>query len=387
VETGGSLSTDWSWWSGPKELWRRKLGVGYSAIVADDGVLYTMYRKTPSAEDEIVIALSAETGETLWEVANPAPIVGSPDRRWGGGGPNATPLIVEDRLYTLGSRAALRCLDKTTGKLLWSRDLVSEYGALRASKTGEGHSASPIAYKSFVIVAVGSRKVDPPAGGKSVIAFDQMTGREVWSSLDFGFQHASPILVRIGDQDMLVLDAPPDVVGVDPNTGITLWSHTLSAEHATPSPVFDGKNAIFFVGVGDTPVATLIRLRIEKKKIVPEVVWEDRRLRINVGTPVLVDGHLYGSTDHVLFGMDIKTGKRLWIERGFPRASCVYADGKLITLDENGTLSVATASPQGLTIHDQHTIAARYSLTVPTLVGTSLYVRDRGEIMALDLGK
>jgi hypothetical protein len=83
---------------------------------------------------------------------------------------------------------------------------------------------------------------------------------------------------------------------------------------------------------------------------------------------------------------DMRTGERAWVKRGFPMATCVHGDGKLIILDENGKLSLATATPDDLIVHSQCKITGRYSFTVPTLVGTKLYVRDRKHIMALDLG-
>ena len=103
-------------------------------------------------------------------------------------------------------------------------------------------------------------------------------------------------------------------------------------------------------------------------------------------TPQPVGDFFCGSTDRLLLGVNFETGKRVWAKRGFPVASCVHADGKLIILDENGWLTLATATPEGLTVHSKCQITERYSYSVPTLVGKTLYVRDRKHIMALDLG-
>ena len=84
--------------------------------------------------------------------------------------------------------------------------------------------------------------------------------------------------------------------------------------------------------------------------------------------------------------VNFETGERVWAERGYPNAWCLRAGGRLIILDENGQLTLATATPEGLTVHGQCQVTEKYSLTAPTLVGTTLYVRDRKHIMALDLG-
>ncbi len=88
----------------------------------------------------------------------------------------------------------------------------------------------------------------------------------------------------------------------------------------------------------------------------------------------------------LMVGLDAKTGKPVWRERGFAKATLLYADGKLIILDEDGQLALATVTPEGLNVHSKCEIAKPTSWAAPTLVGTTLYVRDREHIMALDLG-
>jgi hypothetical protein len=74
----GPLAETWPD-SGPPVLWERALGLGHSAIVVDDGRLFTLYRpgkqvsrKGPWEAREIVVALDAVTGKTLWEHEYPS---------------------------------------------------------------------------------------------------------------------------------------------------------------------------------------------------------------------------------------------------------------------------------------------------------------------------
>ena len=71
--------------------------------------------------------------------------------------------------------------------------------------------------------------------------------------------------------------------------------------------------------------------------------------------------------------------------RASPARSCCYADGKLIVLDEDGALGLATVSPQGLKVLARAQILEHLAWTPPTLVGRTLYVRDRKTIAAYDL--
>jgi hypothetical protein len=83
--------------------------------------------------------------------------------------------------------------------------------------------------------------------------------------------------------------------------------------------------------------------------------------------------------------VEVKTGKVVWQDRSFPKANFIYADGKFIVLDEDGTLSLATFSPQGAKVLSRVSLLQNNAWTVPSLAGTTLYLRDRRSMMALDL--
>jgi hypothetical protein len=76
----------------------------------------------------------------------------------------------------------------------------------------------------------------------------------------------------------------------------------------------------------------------------------------------------------------------LWRHRSFPRASFLSADGRFIILDEDGQLLLATATREGLTVTSKVELLSNPSWTVPSLSGTRLYLRDRKNIIALELG-
>ena len=50
-------------------------------------------------------------------------------------------------------------------------------------------------------------------------------------------------------------------------------------------------------------------------------------------------------------------------------------------------LAVASVTPDGLQVHARAPVLTSNAWTPPTLVGSMLYVRDRRDILALDLGK
>lgn len=90
-------------------------------------------------------------------------------------------------------------------------------------------------------------------------------------------------------------------------------------------------------------------------------------------------------TQAILSAVDARTGKIHWQERSIEKATFVWADQKLITLDQDGNLMIAHPSIQGFKISAKAPLLSRIAWTPPVLVGTRLYIRDRRSMMAVDL--
>ncbi|HEU4835532.1 MAG TPA: PQQ-binding-like beta-propeller repeat protein [Pyrinomonadaceae bacterium] len=363
--------------TGPRRLWDRKLGEGYSAIAVEGGTLFTMYRK---GDNEVAIALDAATGKTLWEYSYAAPF--SPEYDMSNGpGPHATPLVSANAVFTSGSTGKLHALDKKSGKVLWSHDLISEFhGTLRVN----GYSCSPIAYKDMIVMMVGGPS-------SSLIAFNRKNGSVAWKKHDFKNSTSSPIIINVDGQDQLVAFMYGEIVGVDPNNGNLLWSQPHPAEFGlnTSTPVW-GPDNLLFMSSGYGGGSRVLKLKRAGDKTTVEEVWANGLMRIHFTNAVRVGDLIYGSSGD--FGpapftaLNVKTGNVVWRHRSFPRASFLFADGRFIILDEDGHLLLATATTEGLTVTSKVELLKNKSWTVPSLSGTRLYLRDRENIVALDLG-
>ncbi len=390
-------STDWSQWggphrnftsdakglatswpaTGPRRLWERELGEGYSAIAVERGTLFTMYRK---GDNEIAIALDAATGKTIWEFSYAAPFPQGYDMS-NGPGPHATPLVSGNMVFTSGATGKLHCLDKKTGKLLWSHDLLGEFhGTLRVN----GYSCSPLAYKDTVVMMVGGPS-------SSLVAFNRKDGLVAWKKHDFKNSTSSPIIINVDGQDQLVAFMYGEIVGVDPNNGNLLWSHPHPVDYGlnTSTPVWGADN-LLFMSSGYDGGSRVLKLTRAGDKTSVEELWANRLMRIHFSNAIRVGDVIYGSSGD--FGpapftaVDVKTGKILWRHRSFPRASFLFADNRFIILDEDGHLLLATATAEGLNVTSKVELLKNQSWTVPSLSGTRLYLRDRKNIVALELG-
>jgi outer membrane protein assembly factor BamB len=361
--------------AGPKRLWSRPLGEGHSSVVVEGDRLYTMYSK---GDQEFIIAMEAATGKTIWEKGNAASAEGM-DLQFGRG-PHSTPLLVGNQLFSVGLRGNLQALEKETGKAIWSHDLWKEY---QGQFNDRGYACSPMAYKNMVIVTVGGP-------GQALMAFDQKTGRIVWKQQDFGISPSTPMLIKVDGQEQLVIALADQVVGLDPNTGELLWKHQHKCDwglNITP-PIW-GPDNILFISSAYSGGSRAIQLQQAGGKTTVKELWANKRMRLHHTTMLRLGDLVYGSSGDFgpapMTAVNVKTGEIVWQDRSFPKVNFVYADGKIILLDEDGHLALATLSPQGMKVLSKAPLLEHLAWTPPTLAGTKLYVRDRKLITALDL--
>lgn len=368
---------------GPKKLWSRSLGEGHSSVLVENGRLYTMYRqitRQPAVpHDEVIAALDAASGKTIWEFRYPAPTSGIQFDQ--GLGPHSTPLITGNRVFAVSSRSELFALDKATGKRIWSHDFVKEFNA---PLTARGYSGSPLLYNGTIIVTMGGPN-------QAVAAFNQATGKLAWKNGYFVWAPASPILIDVDKQPQLVVFGGDIVSGMDPATGRELWRYPHRTDWGLniSTPVWVADQHLLLVSSAYGVGTRALELRQAGGKTTVTEKWHSRRMRVHIGTIIRLGGHAYGSSGDFgpafISAIDLRSGEIAWQDRSFARAQLLYADGKLIVLDEDGVLGLATVSPQGLKVLARASVLKHLAWTPPTLVGTTLYVRDRQTISAFDL--
>ena len=363
--------------AGPKVIWKRPLGEGYSAPSVEGNMLYTMYGKP---DIEVVMAADAATGKTLWEQSNPMTF--KSDYQEPGNGPYSAPLIVGDRLFTTGVAGRLQCFEKKTGKLLWTQQLWTDH---KGSRVMYGYAASPIAFRDMVIVPVGGQ-------GRAMMAFKQADGVVAWSKNDFGNAYSSPLLINVDGLEQLAMVMDGYVIGVNPHNGDLQWRVPFKASYgiAVSSPVWCPGNLLFVSAEYDAG-AKMIQLTRNNLQTTATELWTANRLRMHHGNAILVGDTLYFSSGGktvavVMSAVDAKTGKIHWQQRSPGKASFVWADQKLITLEEDGALLLVKPSPAKFDVIAKANLLTSLAWTPPVLVGTKLYIRDRQNMMAVELG-
>jgi len=375
----GKLAMTWPE-AGPPVVWAHDLGDGYSGMVIDGGLLFTMARNDPDEKD-VVVALDVKTGKTVWKKDYEAKFSPAMDMRFGPG-PHSTPAVQGGRLVTVGCTGVVQCLDARTGEGRWRVDLGDELGM---APMGRGYSASPLVHDDLVILPVGG-------AGQAIVAFSLDSGEVVWKAQDFAISQASPVMARPFDKDEIIVFMAAEVAGIDPGTGKLLWSHPHPTKWGAniSNPVIGDGNLVFLssaYGMG----SRCVKLSRGESGIAVDELWTNRKMKIHHGNAVRIGSCVYGSSGDFgpafLMAVDVESGEVAWTERGFSKANLVYGDGKLIILDEDGNLAITTVTPEGLTVHARAQVLTKNCWTAPTLVGTRLYVRDRKQLLALELGE
>jgi outer membrane protein assembly factor BamB len=373
LETG--LRTDFTA-GGPRVLWRQAVGRGFSCVAVSGGRLYTMEQEEgPAGTHEAVACLDALTGRVVWRFR----YANHYEERFGSG-PRSTPAVDGNRVYAVGPTGIFHCLRADTGVKLWRHDLAEEFAA---PKMRYGVAFSPLVEGDLVYTTPGG------PGGNAVAAFDKRSGTLVWKALDDPMGYSSPLAVTAAGVRQLLVFTNTALVSLCPADGRLHWRHPWVTEGgfniATPVAFGD----YVFISSAYGKGCALLEVGPESDgSLRPQTVYEHNRMRNHFASSVRHGEHVYGFDMTDLVCMNLRTGVVAWRQNGsrsFRKGSLVIAGGNLFVLGEDGTLTVAEATPAAYKPKASVRVSANKCWTPPVVAGGRLYVRDEGQIVCLDL--
>ncbi len=315
----------------------------------------------------------------MWEHRYDAPLRPENQVQFGKG-PNATPLLLDDGVVTLGYTGIVNLLDRVTGEVRWTVDLVRDHA-------GEvlqfGNAASPILHDGKVIVLAGGDR-------QGVLALDPTDGSVAWSGPATTVSYATPIVIDVGGQQQLVYFSADEIIGLDAATGDKLWSHPVVNQYRNNAtgPLWNGEGLLWVATQLDGGTRTL-RLTRDGDRTDVEELWFNNKLSMHFWNALRLDDTVYasiGGNGSIMAAVDLQTGEVLWRERGFSQANLLHTGDATIVLDEKGHLALVDLGRESMNIRSQTKIAEGPTWTAPTLVGTVLYLRDKETIRAFQLG-
>ena len=121
--------------------------------------------------------------------------------------------------YALGAMGHLHCLHVSDGSVVWEHDCDQEYGISENKRMPIwGIASAPIIYKNLLIVQIGGMNA-------CLVAFDKVSGKEIWKSLADRSSYSAPILIKQGGKDVMICWTGDHVTAVNPNNGELYWKH------------------------------------------------------------------------------------------------------------------------------------------------------------------
>lgn len=381
---GVRIATDWQT-RPPRQLWKQRVGPGWSSFAVIGPRLYTQEQRD---KDELVVCYETETGAEIWAHADPARFT----EPVGGPGPRATPTFHEGKLYTLGARGNLNCLEAGSGKVIWTRNIVSDSGRDQLPEEGIrprvplwGFAASPLIAHGIVTVFAGG------PGGKSVLGYQAASGELAWAAGEGEMSYCSPQLSRLGGVEQILITTGTGMTAFDPVKGNVLWQHTWApmeelARIVQPAVLSDSE---VLLGTGMVGGTRCVRVSQGKEGWSAAEHWTSSGFRPYFNDFVVHGGHLYGFDNTFFACVSAQDGKRKWRERG-------YGNGQVLALAEQNLLLVLTETGEVALVEtnpDQHKEVARFKAidgktwNHPVIAHGKLFVRNGEEMACFDVSE
>ncbi len=356
--------------SGPKVLWKKPLGSGFSTVTAVGDALYTL---AVEGESETAYRLRESDGEVVWRVS-----LGPVFPEVFGNGPRSTPTVEGDVVYVLSATGRLHALKTKDGSRLWEVELGKELGSRTPNR---GFASSPLVDGDLLLLEAGGTE------GKAVAALEKKTGKVRWTALEGKPGYVTPLAVTIDGlrQYVFVRTIEGDIVSFRAD-GTVHWRY-LWKTGAIASPLFLAPNRIFASASEDVGAVLLEIGKADGSQGTAAVreVWNSRVMKNHFSSSVLYEGHIYGFDNASLKCIVAETGEQKWVRRGYGKGSLIAADGLLYVLSDQGQLILAEATPAGFEEKGKIKVMEGKTWTAPVLSHGRIYLRDEDEMIALDV--
>lgn len=339
---------------GLKVLWRTPIRSGYAGPAVSKGKVFVLdWVETQRPRGtERALALDEASGKILWTHEWTADYRGI---SWPVG-PRATPTVDDDRVYVVGADGKLFCLNTDTGAVVWQKDFVKDYRADRMQWAFDwGFSSAPLVDGNRLIAMVDGR---PDA---KVVAFDKMTGAEIWRALptDTDLGVAQPVIITAGGTRQLIIWYPGAVASLDPATGEPYWQqpYKVGGSMTVALPVQQGPH-LFFSTFYDGP----LMLSLDPSKPAATVLWKGKSdseiqtdgLHTVITTPVIIGEYIYGICSYGQFRcLKTQTGERMWETQAVTKERARWASGvmvrqgdRLFINNDRGELIIVKPNPE-----------------------------------------
>ena len=371
------LSKEWPADGGPPQLWVfDDAGSGYSGFSIVAGKLYTMGTKGDSVH---MICVDISNGSRVWSKPFATDDKNGYNAGWGHG-PRGTPTVSDGKVYGLGPKGVLVCMDANSGNKVWSKHLIDDFGGQAG---GWGFSESPLIDGDKLLIAPGGNKA-------GIVALDKNTGAVIWEAAEVRpgkAEYATIVKATLNDQKQYIKFFEKIVASVDAETGKLLWQGDFPKGRTAviPTPIVEGNRVYAAAGYN----AGCVAYEIGSDNSVTEL-WSNDVMKNHHGGVIKFGDHLYGFSDGPgLVCQDWSTGEQVWGEKDrqhLAKGAVHIADGMIYALNEgNGAVTLVEATPDGYNEKGRFILEPQSEdrpksgkiWTHPVVLGGKLFLRDQ----------
>ena len=345
------------------QVWQQKVGLGDASVSYVDGKLYLNVKQD---NDEVALCIDAVSGKTLWRtVLNPAPEVTGGARSHPG--PRSTPTVKNGKVYLIGAGGLLNCLDAMTGKVIWENESFTEVPQFFAAM-------SPLVIEGKCIAHLNGKEKG------TVVAFNADNGQIIWELKGEPSTYSSPLLMKVGNEEIIVLQTETDVIGIS-KAGSLLFKIPTPAEqrfYNSSTPVIDGQNIVV---CGQGKGTKSVKVEKSGTKYSCTENWTNTEYGTSFNTPVLKNGYLYGQEARLgkLYCLNAVSGKTCWSDTtAHNRFTSILDLGKdLLSLPATGKILIFEPNPEKYIQKKIYKIAETEVYAHPLVVGDKIFVKEQ----------
>ncbi len=376
AETG--LPGSWAV-NGPVLSWTISgLGEGFSSVSVAAGQIFTAGK----VSNQTYVFAYDMKGKLLWKKPNGE--AWSVTVSWASSynGPRSTPTYDNGVLYHISENGKLTAFRAKDGSVIWIRDLPKDFEA----------EIPMYGYAESVMID-GENLYVRPGGKKGYQAcLDKKTGKTLWSATgipgDYGY--SSPVISDFGGFRQVFGSSTTCYYSIDVKTGKLLWVVDFKNKYevnCTDPVVY---NEYILLTSGEGKGSMLIKQKKTPNGISTEKVWETQLMDNYFGGVLMHKGYVYGcgSESRGWFCLDLMTGKQMWKTNG--EGSLTYADGMLYLYDVKGNVKLIRATQEKFDVTGEFKAPKGGEgpyWAHPVVCGGMLYLRHADKLFAYDIRK
>ena len=223
--------------------------------------------------------------------------------------------------------------------------------------------------------------------GRSVVAYDKLTGKPIWRALNDASAYASPMLVELAGKEQLLVVTARRAVGLQVEDGAELWTTPWIVKlgnRDNAQPVILGTNRFLLsAGYGTGSEAVEVSRATTGFEATP--LWHNTLLKNKFTSSVCRQGYVYGLDEDMLVCLDAQTGERKWKDGRYGYGQILLAGGHVIVLSGDGQLALVKASPDRFEELARFQAIEGKTWNHPAMSGGKILVRNESQMACFDL--